>query len=128
MGCVSLEGISLSALAEPLPLGIALGLFIGKQAGVLTFSWLGVKIGLCRLPDGATWLQVYGIACLTGVGFTMSLFIGTLAFDTAGQLDQVWLGVPLGFRLSALFGFAVQKYALRQMPGASGAASGRAGP
>ncbi|MDE0210773.1 MAG: Na+/H+ antiporter NhaA [Boseongicola sp.] len=125
---VAREGISLSALAEPLPLGIALGLFIGKQAGVLTFSWLGVKIGLCRLPNGATWLQVYGIACLTGVGFTMNLFVGTLAFDTAGQLDQVRLGVLLGSGLSALFGFAVLKYALRPTPGASGAASGRAGP
>ncbi|MYA88608.1 MAG: Na+/H+ antiporter NhaA [Boseongicola sp. SB0662_bin_57] len=125
---VSLEGISLSALAAPLPLGIALGLFIGKQAGVLTFSWLGVKAGLCRLPDGVDWLQVYGIACLTGVGFTMSLFIGTLAFDTAGQLDQVRLGVLLGSGLSALFGFAVLKYALRQMLKALGAANGRAGP
>ncbi|MYF88955.1 MAG: Na+/H+ antiporter NhaA [Boseongicola sp. SB0676_bin_33] len=123
---VSLEGISLSALAAPLPLGIALGLFIGKQAGVLTFSWLGVKAGLCRLPDGATWLQVYGIACLTGVGFTMSLFIGTLAFDSASQLDQVRLGVLLGSGLSALFGFAVLKSALRQTPGASGAATGHA--
>ncbi|MDE0697455.1 MAG: Na+/H+ antiporter NhaA, partial [Boseongicola sp.] len=123
---VSLAGISLSALAEPLPLGIALGLFVGKQAGVLAFSWLGVKVGLCRLPDGATWLQVYGIACLTGVGFTMSLFIGTLAFDTAGQLDQVRLGVLLGSGLSALFGFAVLKHALRQKPGASGAAEDRA--
>ncbi len=125
---VALEGISPSALAAPLPLGIALGLFIGKQAGVLVFSWLGVKAGLCRLPDGVTWLQVYGIACLTGVGFTMSLFIGTLAFDTAGQLDEVRLGVLLGSGLSALLGFAVLKHALRQKPEAAGAARGHATP
>ena len=118
---VSLEGISLSAFAAPVPLGIALGLFIGKQAGVLAFSWLGVKAGFCRLPDGANWLQVYGIACLTGVGFTMSLFIGTLAFETAEQLDQVRLGVLLGSALSAIVGFAVLKYALRQPPRVSGA-------
>ncbi|MYH58599.1 MAG: Na+/H+ antiporter NhaA [Boseongicola sp. SB0675_bin_26] len=123
---VALEGISPSALAAPLPLGIALGLFIGKQAGVLVFSWLGVKAGLCRLPDGVTWLQVYGIACLTGVGFTMSLFIGTLAFDTAGQLDEVRLGVLLGSGLSALLGFAVLKHALRRTQGSSGAAEDHA--
>ena len=123
---VSLEDISLSARAEPLPLGIALGLFIGKQAGVLGFSWLGARAGFCRLPDGATWLQVYGIACLAGVGFTMSLFIGTLAFDTAGQLDQIRLRVLLGSGRSALFGLAVLKHALRQMSGASGAAKDHA--
>ncbi|MCY4209031.1 MAG: Na+/H+ antiporter NhaA [Roseovarius sp.] len=123
---VSLEGISLGALTAPLPLGIALGLFIGKQVGVLGFSWLGVGTGLCRLPDGANWLQVYGIACLTGVGFTMSLFIGTLAFETAEQLDQVRLGVLLGSALSAVFGFAVLKYALRQTPAGSVAADDHA--
>ena len=119
---VSLEGLSLNALATPLPLGIALGLFIGNQAGVLAFSWLGVRAGLCRLPDGTNWLQVYGVACLAGVGFTMSLFIGTLAFETAEQLDQVRLGVLLGSVFSAIVGFAVLKYALRQTPRVSGAA------
>ncbi|MEM9432188.1 MAG: Na+/H+ antiporter NhaA, partial [Pseudomonadota bacterium] len=111
---VSLQGISLSALAAPLPLGIALGLFVGKQVGVLTFSWIGVKSGLCRLPEGISWLQVYGIACLTGVGFTMSLFIGTLAFDNAALLNDVRLGVLLGSTLSALLGVAVLRYTLRE--------------
>lgn len=113
---VSLQGITLSALAEPLVLGIAAGLFVGKQIGVLSFAWLGVKTGLCRLPENATWLHVYGIACLTGVGFTMSLFIGTLAFDSADQLNQVRLGVLLGSTLSALMGVAVLKYAMRDAP------------
>ncbi len=119
---VSLQGLALSAFAAPLPLGIALGLFIGNQAGVLAFSWLGVRAGLCRLPDGTNWLQVYGVACLAGVGFTMSLFIGTLAFETAERLDQVRLGVLLGSVFSAIVGFAVLKYALRQTPGGLGAA------
>ncbi|MEM6660633.1 MAG: Na+/H+ antiporter NhaA [Pseudomonadota bacterium] len=110
---VSLQGLSLAALAAPLPLGIALGLFVGKQVGVMAFSWIGVKTGLCRLPDGATWLHVYGIACLTGVGFTMSLFIGTLAFDDPDQLNQVRMGVLLGSTLSALLGVAALKYALK---------------
>ncbi|MEM7237921.1 MAG: Na+/H+ antiporter NhaA [Pseudomonadota bacterium] len=113
---VSLDGISLSSLAAPLPLGIALGLFVGKQIGVLTFSWIGVKAGLCRLPEGVTWLQVYGIACLTGVGFTMSLFIGTLAFDTPDLLNDVRLGVLLGSTLSAVLGVIVLKYSLRRRP------------
>ncbi len=111
---VSLEGLSPSALLAPLPLGIALGLFVGKQVGVFTFAWLGVKTGLCRLPDGVSWRQVYGIACLTGVGFTMSLFIGTLAFDTAAQLNEVRMGVLLGSLMSAIAGVAVLKMSLRQ--------------
>ena len=109
---VSLEGISIAALFAPLPLGIAAGLFIGKQIGVLAFSWIGVKAGLCRLPEGVNWLQIYGIACLTGVGFTMSLFIGTLAFDQAQQLNDVRMGVLLGSTLSALLGIAVLKLSL----------------
>ncbi len=104
---VSLKGLQLSDFLAPLPLGIALGLFIGKQIGVLGFSWLGVKAGLCRLPDGVNWKQIYGIACLTGIGFTMSLFIGTLAFDSNDHLNAVRLGVIMGSTLSALAGVFV---------------------
>ncbi len=111
---VSLQGLSPAALLAPLPLGIALGLFVGKQVGVFTFAWLGVKTGLCRLPDGVNWQQVYGIACLTGVGFTMSLFIGTLAFDNAAQLNEVRMGVLLGSLMSAVTGVAALKMSLRQ--------------
>ena len=118
---VSLDGLSFAALLAPLPLGIAAGLFIGKQVGVLTFSWLAVKTGIARLPDGAGWLQIYGIACLTGVGFTMSLFIGTLAFDSAQQLNEVRLGVLLGSTLSAILGVVVLKWSLQDRTQSAGA-------
>ena len=118
---VSLEGISFAALLAPLPLGIAAGLFVGKQIGVFVFSWVAVKTGLCRLPEGANWLQIYGIACLTGVGFTMSLFIGTLAFDQAQQLNEVRLGVLLGSTISAIAGVIVLKLSLQERSQTSGA-------
>ena len=75
-------------------------------------SRLGVKSGLCRLPEGVTWLQVYGVACLTGIGFTMSLFIGTLAFETPEQLDAVRIGVLMASALSGILGVAVLRRAL----------------
>ncbi len=114
---VALGGLAVSDLIAPLPLGIALGLFLGKQIGVLSFSWLGVRAGICRLPDGVTWPHVYGVACLTGVGFTMSLFIGTLAFDSADQLNAVRLGVLMGSILSAVAGYLVLQRALGQAAG-----------
>lgn len=115
-GGVSLKGLELADLLAPLPLGIALGLFIGKQLGVLGFAWAGVKLGLCRLPEGIGWKQVYGVACLTGIGFTMSLFIGTLAFDDPDQLNAVRLGVLMGSTLSALLGIAVLRHHFRSEP------------
>lgn len=104
---VSLSGVSFEDLMSPLPLGIALGLFAGKQIGVFGATILAVKAGIARRPEGAGWLHLYGVACLTGIGFTMSLFIGTLAFDSAAQLDAVRLGVLLGSLMSALMGVAV---------------------
>ena len=104
---VSLAGITLSDLLAPLPLGIALGLFVGKQIGVFCLSWIAVKLGLAKLPTGATWPQVYGIACLTGVGFTMSLFIGTLAFEGDETLNAVRLGVLMGSIASGVLGFTL---------------------
>ncbi len=109
---VSLKGMQIADLIAPLPLGIALGLFIGKQIGVFGFSWVGTKTGLCRLPEGVGWAQVYGVACLTGIGFTMSLFIGTLAFDSSEQLNAVRLGVLMGSILSAVLGFAILRWQL----------------
>jgi len=104
---VSLAGMSLSTLAEPVPLGIAAGLFVGKQLGVLLATWAAVRLGVGSLPEGATWKQFYGMALLTGIGFTMSLFIGTLAFETADQVVAVRIGVIGGSLLSALAGYAV---------------------
>jgi NhaA family Na+:H+ antiporter len=104
---VSLRGLQIADIFAPLPLGIALGLFLGKQMGVFGFTWLGVKTGLCRLPSSTSWAQIYGVACLTGIGFTMSLFIGTLAFDTGDQINAVRIGVLLGSALSATLGFLV---------------------
>jgi len=102
---VSLEGLTFSSLLAPVPLGIAAGLFIGKQIGVFGFSYAAVRLGLARLPQGVTWLQVYGLSYLTGIGFTMSLFIGTLAFDDLEHATGVRLGVLCGSLLSAVGGY-----------------------
>jgi NhaA family Na+:H+ antiporter len=111
---VSLNGVSFAALLEPLPLGIAAGLFIGKQVGVFSATWIAVKSGIARLPDGVSWLHVYGAACLTGVGFTMSLFIGSLAFASDETMNAVRLGVISGSILSGVLGYAVLRSAGRQ--------------
>jgi len=107
---VSLKGITFSDVMAPIPLGIALGLFLGKQIGVFSFSWVAVKLGWAKLPTGANWCQLYGIACLTGVGFTMSLFIGTLAFDGDETLNAVRLGVLMGSIASGILGFALLRF------------------
>lgn len=105
---VSLAGISPGNLIDPVPLGVALGLLLGKQVGVFGLSALAIRSGLARLPEGCGWLQLYGMALLCGIGFTMSLFIGALAF--AGNpllVDEVKVGVLLGSVLSAVLGVAV---------------------
>ena len=104
---VALTGLSLADVFAPVPLGIALGLFIGKQVGVLGFAWLGTRLGLCRMPDGVGWSQAYGVALLAGIGFTMSLFIGTLAFPDPEYATAVRLGVLYGSTLSAVLGYLV---------------------
>lgn len=104
---VSLTGVSFTDLLAPLPLGIAAGLVLGKQLGVFGATFLAVKAGLANRPTGANWAHIYGVACLTGIGFTMSLFIGTLAFGDAALLDQVRLGVLSGSVVSALLGVAI---------------------
>jgi NhaA family Na+:H+ antiporter len=104
---VSLEGVGLSSLAAPLPLGIALGLFAGKQLGIFGSVWAAVKLGVAVRPKDASWTQVYGVALLCGIGFTMSLFIGGLAFTDAAQGDAVKIGVLMGSLLSAVAGYLV---------------------
>ncbi len=102
---VSLNGVGLSSLAEPLPLGIALGLFLGKQLGIFGSVWAAVKFGLAVRPKDASWAQIYGVALLCGIGFTMSLFIGGLAFTDPMQGDAVKIGVLMGSLLSAIAGY-----------------------
>ncbi|WP_044336685.1 Na+/H+ antiporter NhaA [Sphingomonas hengshuiensis] len=115
---VSLAGLSPAILLAPLPLGIALGLFAGKQLGILGAIWLAVRTRFAPRPGGATWLQIYGVSLLAGIGFTMSLFIGGLAFPGRPELvDEVKIGVLTGSVLSALVGFAVLRFApIRPMP------------
>ncbi|KRR16088.1 sodium:proton antiporter [Bradyrhizobium lablabi] len=99
---VSLHGLAFSTLAAPIPLGIIAGLFIGKQLGVFTASLLAIRLGLAAMPEGTTTAKLYAMAILTGIGFTMSLFIGTLAFDDEIVLKQVRLGVLAASLLSGI--------------------------
>ncbi|ABC20933.1 Na+/H+ antiporter NhaA [Rhodospirillum rubrum] len=115
---VSLAGLPPSALLAPVPLGIVLGLFLGKQIGVFGFSWLAIRSGLAPMPQGARWRDLYGVALITGVGFTMSLFIGTLAFETSDPLaadfgTEVRLGVLSGSLLSGVIGYLVLRLSRR---------------
>ena len=103
---VILDGLSLTDLFAPLPLGIAAGLVVGKQLGVFGVTFLFVRLGISRMPVGANWAQIYGIACLAGIGFTMSLFIGSLSFSDQTMMNAVRLGVLSGSAVSAILGFA----------------------
>jgi len=112
---VSLEGLSLTSLLEPVPLGILLGLFVGKQVGVMVVSFIAVKFGVAQMPDKSSWLSLYGVSILTGVGFTMSLFVGNLAFaENIQYLDGVKIGVLAGSLLSTLFGYFILLYASKK--------------
>ena len=105
---VSLEGLTISSLMMPVPLGILAGLFIGKQVGVMLFSYLAVNLGMAQMPDNSSWLSLYGVSILTGIGFTMSLFVGNLAFvENIQYLDGVKIGVLAGSLLSTIFGYFV---------------------
>lgn len=104
---ISLQGVGLEQLMHPVPLGIAAGLFLGKQFGVFVFCWLGIKLGVAKLPEGISWSVLYGASLLTGIGFTMSLFIGSLSFEQSGinLLFDERLGIIVGSLLSAICGY-----------------------
>ena len=118
---VPLGGLSIIDALQPVPLGIVAGLFLGKQVGVLVFSWVGIRTGIAALPDGVGWRQLYGAAALCGIGFTMSLFIASLAFaqDSMAFQGLERLGILVGSLASGLLGYLV----LRTAP-----APGTAGP
>ena len=112
---VSFAGLGLAALGQALPLGIMLGLFLGKQIGVFGFGWLAIRAGLADLPANASWAQFYGIALLCGIGFTMSLFIGLLAFPYSEALQsQTKIGVLAGSLLSGFCGWVLLRLAPRE--------------
>jgi NhaA family Na+:H+ antiporter len=120
---VSLAGLTSESLLSPVSLGIILGLFVGKQIGVVAALLLARATGLAQLPSGATWAEAYGVAVITGIGFTMSLFIGSLAFADPATIVQMRLGVIAGSVLSACWGLAVLWLATRHREAAE---SGRA--
>ena len=105
---VSLEGLTFSTLLNPVPLGIVLGLFFGKQIGVFVLSYLSVKFKIADKPNNATWPAFYAVSILTGIGFTMSLFVGNLAFaNNMEYIDGVKIGVLAGSLLSTIFGYVL---------------------
>jgi len=113
---VNLDKLTMESLTHPVPLGIAMGLFLGKQLGVFGFAWLAIKTGIARKAENISWLSLYGVALLCGIGFTMSLFIGTLAFkpgDLPAEIDER-LGILLGSLLSAVAGYFLLRYSLRR--------------
>lgn len=104
---VSLAGISAATFLQPITFGVAAGLFIGKQVGIVGACWLGVKSGLAKLPPGTSWMQLYGVSLLCGIGFTISLFIGALAFSDEAGISAAKLGVLTGSLLSGVAGWLV---------------------
>ena len=103
---VSLEGLTFSSLLDKVPLGIVLGLFVGKQLGVFVFSYISIKLKIAKMPNNSNWFNFYGVGILTGIGFTMSLFVGNLAFAESMQyIDGVKIGVLVGSLLSTLAGY-----------------------
>ena len=103
---VSLDGLSFTSLLDKVPLGIVLGLFLGKQFGVFLFSYASIKLKFAQMPSNSNWYNFYGVGVLTGIGFTMSLFVGNLAFvENVEYMDGVKIGVLTGSLLSTLFGY-----------------------
>lgn len=121
---VSFENATLGMLTDNLPLGIALGLVVGKAVGISAAVWLGIRCGVADMPKGCGWMGVVGIALLCGIGFTVSLFIGNLSFSDADTINAVKMGVLMGSVVAGGAGFAVLRFlAFREVPG--GGAAGR---
>jgi NhaA family Na+:H+ antiporter len=112
---LNLEGITMNQVLHDVPIGIALGLFLGKQMGVFGFCWLFIKMKLTELPNTMTWSTLYGTAALCGIGFTMSLFIGSLAFQESGvnRMFDERLGIIIGSILSGILGYLILKMNLK---------------
>lgn len=108
---VSLAGMSVDKVLGPIPMGIALGLFLGKPIGIVGFSYAAIRSGLAGKPEGSNWMQMLGVAWLGGIGFTMSLFIGMLAFVDAERAADIRIGVLLGSIASAIVGYMLLKRA-----------------
>lgn len=112
---ISLAGVGLEQVMHGVPLGITLGLFLGKQIGVFGMCWIAIKLKLTDMPEGMNWVSMYGTGILCGIGFTMSLFIGSLAFESTG-IDRMFderLGILIGSLLSGIFGYALLRYNLK---------------
>lgn len=110
---VSLAGVTTEKLVEAVPLGIALGLLVGKPLGIFVFTRLAVALGLGNKPEGATWLQVFAVGLLAGIGFTMSLFIGMLAFPDVSRAADIRLGVLMGSCTAAILGYVLLRRTLK---------------
>jgi NhaA family Na+:H+ antiporter len=114
---VNLQNANFNSLLDPVTLGITLGLFLGKQIGVFSFAFIAIRCGLAKLPEGTQWMQLYGGAVLCGIGFTMSLFIASLSFDSSIMLD--WdndrLGILLGSVISGIAGFFILRSTSRSV-------------
>jgi len=111
---INLSGVGAEQLFHGVPMGIALGLFVGKQVGIFGLCWLAIKCKLAQMPKGMSWKSLYGTACLCGIGFTMSLFIGSLAFEGVG-IDKIFderLGIIVGSLASGILGFIILRITL----------------
>jgi len=107
---VRLIGLTADEIFGPVPFGIALGLFFGNQIGIMGVSFLIIRLKLCELPKGVTWLQLWGASALAGIGFTMSLFIGMLAFTDPSYQASLRIGVLSGSLVSGILGYAILRY------------------
>jgi NhaA family Na+:H+ antiporter len=115
---ISFSGVGLEQVMAPVPLGIILGLVVGKQLGVFGFCFIAIKFGFAKMPDNVNWTLLYGVAALCGVGFTMSLFVGSLAFEqnSASPLFQDRLGIVIGSLISGVLGYILIKRAVKKLP------------